>query len=96
MVTIKEIRKIFREMLQENENKQKGILAKHEQYVLDLISGHQALRSHRLDKLCDCLTLVKIDVEELNENLSFIQNDIDQRSLNTNENESAKTRSMNR
>ena len=96
MVTIKEIRKIFREMLQENETKQKGMLAKHEQYVLDLISGHQASLNHRLDKLCDCLALVKTDVEELNESLSFIQNDIDQWSLNTNKNQSAKTRSMNR
>ena len=96
MVTIKNIRKIFREILQENETKQKGMLAKDEQYVLDLISGHQALLNHRFDQLCDGLTLVKTDVEELTESLSFTQNDIDQRSLNTNENLSVKTRSMNR
>ena len=83
-------------MLQENETKQKRMLAKHEQYVLDLISGRQVLLNHMLDQLCDGLTLVKTDVEELNESLSFTRNDIDQRSLNTNENQSAKTRSMNR
>ena len=51
MVTIKNIRKIFREILQENETKQKGMLAKDEQYVLDLISGHQALLNHRFDNV---------------------------------------------
>ena len=41
MVTIKEIREPFREMLQEHETKQEGMFTKHEKLVLDLISGHQ-------------------------------------------------------
>ena len=36
-----------------------------------------------LGQLCDSLTSVKTDVEELKESLSFTQNDIDQRFLNT-------------
>ena len=35
-----------------------------------------------LGQLCDSLTSVKTDVEELKESLSFTQNDIDQRFLN--------------
>ena len=38
-----------------------------------------------LDQLCVSLTLVKADVEELKESLSFTQNDIDQRFSNINE-----------
>ena len=41
MVTIKEIRDIFREMLQEHETKQKEMFTKHENSVLDLISRHK-------------------------------------------------------
>ena len=85
MVTIKEIREIFREMLQEHETKQDGMFTKHKKSVLDLISGHQALVKQRLDQLCDSLTSVKIDVEELKESLSFTQNDIDQGISNINE-----------
>ena len=65
MVTIKEIREIFREILQEHETKQDGMFTKHKKSVLDLISGHQALPKQRLDQLCNNLTLVKTDVEEL-------------------------------
>ena len=43
MVTTKEIREAFREMLQEHETEQEGMFTKHEKLVLDLISGHQAL-----------------------------------------------------
>ena len=39
MVTIKEIREIFREMLQEHEYKQEGMFIKQEKSVLDLISS---------------------------------------------------------
>ena len=56
MVTIKEIKEIFGEKLQEHENKQEGIITKHKKMVLDLISGHQALLKQRLDQLCDSLT----------------------------------------
>ena len=84
MINIKEIREIFREMLQEHKTKQEGMFTKHEKLVLDLISGHQALLKQRLDQLCDSLTLVQIDVEELKESLSFTQNDIDQRFSNIN------------
>ena len=51
MVAIKEIREIFREMLQEHEIKQQGIFTKHEKsvYILDLISGHRALLKQRFD-----------------------------------------------
>ena len=84
MVTIKEIREIFREMLQEHETKQEGIFTKHEKSVLDLISG-QVLLKQRLDQLCDSLTSVKTDVEELKESLSFTPNDIDQRFSKINE-----------
>ena len=44
-----------------------------------------ALPKQRLDQLCDNLTSVKIDVEELKESLSFTQNDIDLRFSNINE-----------
>ena len=69
MVTVKEIREIFREMLEEHKTKQEGMFTKHEKLVLDLISGHQALLKQRLDQLCDSLTSVKTDVEELKESL---------------------------
>ena len=85
MVTIKEIREISREMLQEHETKQEGMFTKHEKSVLDLISGHQTLLKQRLDQLCDSLTSVKTGVEELKESLSFTQNDIDQRFSKINE-----------
>ena len=84
MVTIKKMREIFREILQEHETKQEGMFTKHEKSVLDLISGHQALLKQRLDQLCDSLTSVETDVEELEESLSFTQNDIDQRFSNIN------------
>ena len=83
MVTIKEIREIFREMLQEHETKQEGMFTKHEKPVLDLISGHQGLLKQMLDQLRDSLTSVKIDIEELKESLSFAQNDLDQRFFQT-------------
>ena len=57
LVTIKEIRKFFRDMLQEHETKQQRMFAKHEKLVLDLISGHQELLKQRLDQLCNSLTL---------------------------------------
>ena len=82
MVIIKEIREIFRKMLQDHETKRKGMFTKHEKSVLDLTSGHQALLKQMLGQLCDSLTSVKTDVEELKESLSFTQNDIDQRFLN--------------
>ena len=85
MVTIKEKRELFREMLQEHETKQEGMFTKHKKSVLDLISRHQALLKQRLDQLYDSLTSVKKDVEELKEGLSFTQNDIDQRFSNINE-----------
>ena len=85
MVTVKEIREIFREMLQEHETKQEGIFTKHKKSILDLISGHQALLKQRLDQLCESLTSVKTDVEELKESLSFTQNNIDHRFSNINE-----------
>ena len=72
-------------MLQERETKQEGMFTKHEKSVLDLISGHQRLLKPRLDQLCDSLTSVETDVEELKESLSFTQNDIDQRFSNINE-----------
>ena len=81
MVTIKEIREIFREMLQKHETKQEGMFTKHEKLVSDLISGHQAL----LKQSPDSLISVKTDVEELKESPSFTQNDIDQRFWNINE-----------
>ena len=71
MVTIKEIREIFREILQEHETKQEGMFIKHEKLVLERISGQQALLKQRLNKLRDTLTSVKTDVEELKESLSF-------------------------
>ena len=43
MVTIKEIRNIFRKVSQEHETRQKGMFTKHERLALDLVSGHQAL-----------------------------------------------------
>ena len=85
MITIKETREIFSEMLQEHETKQEGMFTKHKKSVLDLISRHQVLLKQRLDQLCDSLTSVKIDVEELKVSLSFTQNDIDQRFSNINE-----------
>ena len=82
MVTIKEIRKIFREMLQKHESKQEEIFTKHEKLVLELISGHQASLNHRFHQLCDSLTTVKTEVEELKESLNLSQNNIDQRFSN--------------
>ena len=84
MVTIKEIREIFTEILQEHETKQDRIFTKHEKLVLDLISGHQALLKQKLwlDQLPNSPTLVKTDVEELKESLSFTQNDIDHSNIN--------------
>ena len=83
---MKEIREIFREMLQEYQTKQEGMFTKYEKLVMDLISGHQALLKQRLDQLWDSLTSVKTDVEELKESLSFTQNDVDQRFSSINEN----------
>ena len=85
MIIIKEVRDIFREMLEEHETKQEGMFTKHEKSVLDLISGHQALLKQRLDQLCDSLNSVKKDVGEHKESLSFTQNDIDQMFSNINE-----------
>ena len=85
MLTVKEIREIIREIFQEHETKQEGMFTKHEKSVLDLISGHRALLKQRLDQLCDNLTSVKTDVEELKESLSFTQKDLDQRFSNINE-----------
>ena len=85
MVTIKEKREIFREMLQEHETKQEGIFTKHEKSVLDLTLRHQALLKQRLDQLFDSLTSVKTDFEEFKESLSFTQNDTDQWFSNINE-----------
>ena len=84
MVTIKEIREIFTEKLQEHETKQDRIFTKHEKLVLDLISGHQALLKQklRLDQQPNSPTLVKTDVEELKESLSVTQNDIDHSNIN--------------
>ena len=56
MVSIKEIKEIFGEKLQEHENKQEGMFTKHKEMVLDLISGHQVLLKQRLDQLRDSLT----------------------------------------
>ena len=67
-----------------NETKQEEIFIKYEKLVLDVVSGHQALRNQRLDQPCDSLTSVKTDVEELKESLSFTQNNIDQRFPNIN------------
>ena len=53
--------------------------------LLNLISGHQALLKQKLVQLCDSLTSVKTDVEELKESLIFTQNDIDQRFSNIEE-----------
>ena len=86
MVTIKEIRENFREMLQEHVTKQKGMLIKLEKSVLDLVSGHQALLKQNLDQHCDSLTSEKTDLEELKESLSFNLNDVNQRFSNINEN----------
>ena len=79
MIIIKDVRDIFRKMLQEHETKQEEMFTEHENSVLDLISGHRALLKQRLDQLCDSLNSVKRDVEEHKESLSFTQNDIDQR-----------------
>ena len=78
MVTIREIRIIFGETLQEFETKEEGIFKKHKKLALGLISGHQALLKQRLGQLCNSLSLVKSVVKELKENFSFTQNDIDQ------------------
>ena len=86
MVTIKEIRENFREMLQKHLTRQKGMLTKHEKSVLDLVSGHQALLKQNLDQHCDSLTSEKTDLEELKESLNFNQNDVNQRFSNINEN----------
>ena len=72
-------------MLQEHENKQEGMFTKHAKLELYQISEHHALLKQRLDLVCDSLTLVKTDVEELKESLSFTQHDIDQRFSNINE-----------
>ena len=85
MVTIKEIREIFREMLHEHETKQERMFTKHEKLVLDLTSRDQALLKQRFGQLCDSFTSVKTDVEELQESLSFTQNNLDQRYLSINE-----------
>ena len=85
MVTIKEIRETFREMLQEHETKQEGMFTKYEKLVLDLISGHQALLKERLDQQCDSLTSVKTGVEGFKESPGFTQKHINQKFLNINE-----------
>ena len=85
MVTIKEIRETFKEILQEHETKQKGISTKHEKLVLDLISGLLALLKERLDQQFDSLTSVKTDVEDFKESPSFTQKHIDQKFLKINE-----------
>ena len=85
MVTIKEIRETFKEILQEHETKQKGISTKHEKLVLDLISGLLALLKERLDQQFDSLTSVKTDVEDFKESPSFTQKHIEQKFLNKNE-----------
>ena len=72
-------------MLQEHETKQEGMFTKHKKLILNLISGRQALLKQRLDQLCDSVTSVKTDVEELKESLSFTKNDLDQRFSSTNE-----------
>ena len=72
-------------MLQEHETKQEGMFTKHEKSLLYLISGHQALLKQTLDQLCDSLTSVKTDIEELKESLSFTQNNIHQRFSKINE-----------
>ena len=51
MVTIKEIRELFREMLHEHETKQERMFTKHEKLVLGLISGDQALLKQRFGQL---------------------------------------------
>ena len=76
MVTIKEIRETFREMLQEHETKQEGMFTKHKKSVLDLISGHQTLLKKKLDQQCDSLISVKTDFEE---SPSFTQKHKDQK-----------------
>ena len=85
MVTIKEIRETFKEILQEHETKQKGISTKHEKLVLDLISGLLALLKERLDQQFDSLTSVKTDVEDFKESPTFTQKHIEQKFLNINE-----------
>ena len=65
MVTIKEITENFREMLQKHLTRQKGMLAKHEKSVLDLVSGHQALLKQNLDQHCDSLTSEKQTLKNL-------------------------------
>ena len=42
---------------------------------ISLISGHEALLKKRFVQLCDSLTSVKTDIEELKESLEFTQND---------------------
>ena len=85
MVTIKEIREAFREMLQEHETKQEGMFTKHEKLVVDLISGHQALLKKSLNQQCDSTTSVKTDIGDFKESPSFTQKHIDQKFLNINE-----------
>lgn len=70
ILTIKEMRETFRELLQEHETKTRGNVYKTrylQKLVLDLKSGHQALLKWRPDQLCDSLTSVKTGVEELKE-----------------------------
>ena len=89
MVTIKEIRETFKEILQEHETKQTWNQTwnqtKHKKLVLDLISGYQALLKERLDQQFDSLTSVKTDVEDFKESPSFTQKHIEQKFLNKNE-----------
>ena len=53
-------------MLQEHEIKQVGMFTKHEQLILDLISGHQALRKQRLDNYATVLLRGKQAMKERN------------------------------
>ena len=85
MFTIKKIREILRQMLQEHETKQEGMFTKHEKLVLFLLSEKQALLKQRIDQLYGNFTSVKTDVEERKESLSFTQNDIEQRFSKINE-----------
>ena len=78
MVTIKEIREPFREMLQEHETKQEGMFTKHEKLIVDVISGHQALLKERLDQQCGSLTSVKTYAQDFKESPSFTHKHIDQ------------------
>ena len=59
MVIIKEIREIFRKMLQDHETKREGMFTKHEKSVLDLTSGHQALLKQMLGCLVNYATVLR-------------------------------------